>query len=83
MIVAPQLAGTKGYSAPDVGETIAKARALVDQIDQHEHLVLLLAGQFLFHLTRSEHKLALSLAEHIERIGRYGTMSARNCRVAL
>jgi len=67
--LATALAGTKGYSAPDVGETIAKARALVEQIDRPEHLVLLLSGQFLFHLTRSEHRLALSLAEHVERIG--------------
>jgi class 3 adenylate cyclase/tetratricopeptide (TPR) repeat protein len=68
--LATALAGTKGYSAPDVGETIAKARALAEQIDRPEYLVPLLSGQFLFHQARSEHKLALTLAEHIERIGR-------------
>jgi tetratricopeptide (TPR) repeat protein len=68
--LATALAGTKGYSAPDVGETIAKARALAEQIDRPEHLVPLLWGQWLFHCARSEHKLALLLAEHIERIGR-------------
>ena len=68
--LATALAATKGYSAPDVGETIAKARALAEQIDQPEYLVPLLFGQYLFHFARSEHRLALSLAEHIERIGR-------------
>jgi predicted ATPase len=40
--LATALAGTKGYSAPDVGETIAKARALAEQIDRPEYLVPLL-----------------------------------------
>jgi tetratricopeptide (TPR) repeat protein len=68
--LATALAIMKGYSASDVGETIAKARALAEQIDRPEYLVPLLFGQFLFHQARSEHKFALSLAEHIERIGR-------------
>jgi predicted ATPase len=63
------LAATKGYSAPDVGETIARARALAEQIDRPEYLVRLLYGQWVFHLIRAEHKLALSLAERIEKIG--------------
>jgi len=62
------LAFTKGLSAPDVGETIARARALAEQLDRPEYLVRLSFGQWAFHLGRSEHKLALSLAEQIEKI---------------
>ena len=67
--LGPALAATKGLSAPDVGETIARARALAEQIDRPEYLVPLILGQWAFHLVRSEHKLALSLAEQIEKIG--------------
>jgi class 3 adenylate cyclase/tetratricopeptide (TPR) repeat protein len=58
---------TKGMSAPDVGETIAQARVLVEQLDRPEDLVWLNLKEIGFHYTRSEHKLALSLAEQIEK----------------
>jgi predicted ATPase/class 3 adenylate cyclase len=67
--LASALAATKGYSATDVGATIARAHALAEQIDRPEHLVPLIYGQFAFHMIRSEHKRALLLAEQIERIG--------------
>ena len=67
--LGPALAFTKGLSAPDVGETIARARALAEQLDRPEYLVRLSFGQWAFHLGRAEHKLALSLAEQIEKIG--------------
>jgi class 3 adenylate cyclase/tetratricopeptide (TPR) repeat protein len=67
--LASALAATKGYSATDVGNTIARAHALAEQIDQPEHLVPLIYGQWAFHMIRSEHKQALLLAEQIERIG--------------
>ena len=63
------MATTKGYSAPDVGETIARAHALAERIDRPEHPVPLIYGQWAFHLIRSEYKLALSLANQFEKIG--------------
>jgi len=63
------LSFTKGYSAPDVGETFARARALAEELNRHDYLVPLLLGRWLFHLVRSELKLALSLAEQVEKIG--------------
>ncbi len=63
------LAGTKGFSAAVVGETTARARALAEQIDRPEYVVPLLYGQWQFHFNRSEHSLALSLAEQIEKVG--------------
>ena len=63
------LMATRGYSASEVGETMARARSLAEQIDRPEYLVPLLYGQWVFHFFRSEHKLALSFAEQLERIG--------------
>jgi class 3 adenylate cyclase/predicted ATPase len=63
------LTATKGYSAPAVGESIARTHALAAQIVRSEHLLSLLGSEFAFHLIRAEHKLALSFAERIEKIG--------------
>jgi len=60
---------TDGFAAASVGKGIDRARALAEQIDQPEHLVPLTHVQWAFHATRSERKLALSLAKQIEKIG--------------
>jgi class 3 adenylate cyclase/tetratricopeptide (TPR) repeat protein len=56
------VAATKGLAAPAVGEILARARILAEQVDRPEHLVPLLSGQWAFHRVRSEHRLALQLA---------------------
>ena len=38
--LAPALTGTEGWSTADVGETLARARALAEQLDRPECLVL-------------------------------------------
>ncbi len=63
------LAATKGIAAEDVGATIARAYALAEQLDRPQYLVPLLFGQWRFRSVRSEHKLALSHAEELEKIG--------------
>jgi class 3 adenylate cyclase/tetratricopeptide (TPR) repeat protein len=66
------LLATKGYSAPEVGQTYARARMLAEQaeqINQPEYLRELFYGQWVFHRVRSEHRLALALAEQMEKIG--------------
>jgi tetratricopeptide (TPR) repeat protein len=65
----PVLASTKGFSARDVGQTIVRARTLAERIDRPEYLVPLLYGQWAYHQTRAEYKLALSIAQQLERIG--------------
>lgn len=65
--LGPALGATKGY--PAMGATIARARSLAEQIDQPEYLAPLLYGQWQYHLVRAEYKLALSLAEQLEKIG--------------
>ncbi len=52
LALRPALAFTKGLSASDVGETIARARALAEQLDRPEYLVRLSFGQWAFHLGR-------------------------------
>jgi hypothetical protein len=63
------LTATKGYSVPEVEETLARARTVAQQLDRPEHLVPLIFGQFWFHNGRSEHRLALPLAGQLEQIG--------------
>ena len=65
----PALAATKSFSAAAVGETLTRASALAEQINRPEYLVPLSLGQWQFYWVRAEHKLALSLAEQIEKIG--------------
>jgi class 3 adenylate cyclase/tetratricopeptide (TPR) repeat protein len=63
------LIATKGYTAPVIGETLARAGELAEQLDRPDYLVPLLYRRLGFHLVRSELRLALSFAERIERIG--------------
>ena len=67
--LGPALAATKGYSASDVGETLARAKMLAEQLDRSDHLVPLLYGLWAFHFIRGEHRLALSSAEQMEKLG--------------
>jgi tetratricopeptide (TPR) repeat protein len=63
------LTATKGWSAPEVDETLARARELAEQLDRPDYLVPLIMGQWAFHLVRPEHRLALSVVEQLEQIG--------------
>jgi tetratricopeptide (TPR) repeat protein len=69
LALRPALAATRGLSAPEVGETIARTRGLAEQIDRPEYLVPMLFGEYAYHLARAENKLALSTAERIEKLG--------------
>jgi class 3 adenylate cyclase/predicted ATPase len=63
------LIAAKGFSAPEVGESFARARALAEQIDRPEYLGRTFLGQWVFYRNRGEYKLALALAEQVEKIG--------------
>ena len=63
------LMAMKGYSAPEVGETLSRARALAEKVDRPEYLWPVFLGQSSFHRVRGEHHLALDLAQQLERIG--------------
>ena len=63
------LMATKGYAALEVGETLARARALAEQIDRPGYLWPVFLGQSSFHRVRGEHRQALALAQQLEKIG--------------
>jgi tetratricopeptide (TPR) repeat protein len=67
--LAPGLMATRNYSAPEVGDTLARARALAEQLDRPEYLLGLLYGQFHYHWFRAEHHLARTVVERIEQLG--------------
>jgi predicted ATPase len=46
--LGPALMATKGYAAPDVVETVARARELAGQLDRADYLIALLYGQWVF-----------------------------------
>jgi class 3 adenylate cyclase len=74
--LAAALSATKGFAAAEVDQTIARARDLAGQFNRLEDLVPLITGQWVVHLVRSEHKLALPLGEQVERIGETGNDAA-------
>ncbi|HUH83419.1 MAG TPA: AAA family ATPase [Stellaceae bacterium] len=69
LALGPALSATKGWSATEVGETLARARALAEEVDRLDYIVPLSLGQWAFHMGRAELTQALSLAEQIEMIG--------------
>ena len=75
--LVPAVIAAKGYTAPEVGETIARARSLAEKLDRTDYLIGLLYGEWVSSLVRGELKLTLSLAKSLEQIG-----DARNDRAA-
>ena len=65
------LVATRGNSAPEVGQTFARAHTLAERLDRPEYLVPLLHGQWGYHVVRSELRLALSRAERVHQIGEH------------
>jgi tetratricopeptide (TPR) repeat protein len=68
--LGPALFATRGFGAPDVGRTLARGLALVEQLDRPDYLAPLLYGQWVFHNARADYKLALSFAKRLEQIGK-------------
>jgi predicted ATPase len=69
MAIGAALTATKGAAAPATVEAHARARALAEQLDRSNYLDPLLQRQWEYHPVRSEHSLALTIAEQIERRG--------------
>jgi len=75
--LVPAVIAAKGYTAPEVGKTIARARSLAEKLDRTDYLIGLLYGEWVSSLVRAELTLTLSLAKNLEQIG-----DARNDRAA-
>ena len=67
--LGPALMVTKGWAAPDVGETYARASALAERWIGADYLVPLLYGQWAYHLVRSGHELALPPVQKLRQTG--------------
>ncbi len=68
MALGRALVATRGHSAAVVGETFARARVLAERLGRRDYLIPLLQGQWVYHLVRSELRLALAHAEELGQI---------------
>jgi predicted ATPase len=59
------LIATKGYAAPEVGETYTSARQLCEHLDNPHQLFPVLRGLWNYHLVRAEFQMAHALGEHL------------------
>jgi DNA-binding winged helix-turn-helix (wHTH) protein/predicted ATPase len=66
--LGPVLIAAKGYAAPEVRDTYARADTLCQQLGDSSQLSLVLFGLFAFSIVRAEHEKALGLAEHLLRV---------------
>jgi len=61
--LGPSLVTTRGYSAPEVGETYHRGLELSRRLKNTEHLFSLLSGAWLFHIVRGELEQSRKLAQ--------------------
>ena len=59
---------TKGYAAPEIEHTYARAREICQQLGAHPQHLPALAGLFRFHLVRSELATARALGEQVMQL---------------
>jgi tetratricopeptide (TPR) repeat protein len=63
------LTATTGWATAEIEATLARARALAQQLDRPDYLLRLTTGQWAVYLFRAQHRRALELAEQLEQIG--------------
>jgi DNA-binding SARP family transcriptional activator/predicted ATPase len=71
--LGPAFMRTHGYAAPEVGRTLARARALCDTLGDDPHRFAVLSGSFIHHVVRADlevaHALTTACVELAERTG--------------
>jgi DNA-binding SARP family transcriptional activator/predicted ATPase len=60
---------TRGYGAPEVGKTLARARALCDRVGDDPHRFAVLSGSFLHHVVRADLDVARAVATACLELG--------------
>jgi class 3 adenylate cyclase/tetratricopeptide (TPR) repeat protein len=73
--LAASLQAAHGYASAGVGEAYAKARAGCEQAGDHDRLVPVIRGQWLFHLLRGEYGTAGELADEMLTLARQANNS--------
>jgi predicted ATPase len=64
------LIATRGYTEKTVGETYTRARYLCDKLGQKQQLLLVMFGEWLYHVLRGELVSSLEMAENLDRAAR-------------
>jgi class 3 adenylate cyclase/predicted ATPase len=72
--LGPALIATKGYGAPEVEQTYARARALCQQVGETPQLFPALRGLCLFYSTRGALPTARELGEQLYRLAQHEAM---------
>jgi class 3 adenylate cyclase/tetratricopeptide (TPR) repeat protein len=73
------LMATKGYGAPELGETLARARRLCEQLGQTKQLAPVMCGQWVFCSVRAELLQAERHTEDVRRLVEGGDDAAWKC----
>src|SRR5206468_11349233 len=66
------LIATKGWAAPELGTSYARARTLCQQVDETHQLFPVLYGLWVFHYTRAELHTAQELGEQLLALAESG-----------
>jgi DNA-binding winged helix-turn-helix (wHTH) protein/predicted ATPase len=74
--LGPALMATKGYAAPEVEQTYARARALCQQVGETPHLVPTLWGLCLFYRTQGALPTARELGEQLYTLAQHAAAPA-------
>jgi predicted ATPase/DNA-binding winged helix-turn-helix (wHTH) protein/class 3 adenylate cyclase len=75
-MLAAALTFTKGYSAPEVVRTFARARELSEQVGDMQQLFTVLRGLWWLYLVRSELPTAYELGDYLLRLAQHQNDSA-------
>jgi adenylate cyclase len=67
--LGPAFMAHKGYAAPEVGQTYARAQALSQQLGETARLFAVLRGLSAFHVARGEHRQARELGRQLLSLG--------------
>jgi class 3 adenylate cyclase/predicted ATPase len=70
------LIATRGYAAPEVGETYIRARILCERLNQPSQIVPVLFGQWVHYVVKGQLQQARLLATEVLRWGEAGTDAA-------
>jgi tetratricopeptide (TPR) repeat protein len=76
LALGPALNATKGFSAPEVGSTYARAQELCLQLNDSSRLFDILMGLRVFHTVRGQNKEALTFGLQLVQLADSGTDAA-------
>jgi adenylate cyclase len=70
LALGPALMDVRGYGAPEIAATYARALALCDELGENEHLFAVHLGLRIHYMSRAQHDAAAELGERMLRTAR-------------